>query len=145
LFDKIDPLVDPELGYVYGRNMLCFDPDGIVRTMNSIKGAWLGILGDSQDYVSVLRNHPRLGTDVPRWSKKGIEECEKCEIGDVCQGGYPAPKWYAYGRFDKPSPYCKIFKEVVPNIIEIYMKKSSNTKYNVSELTKDLRSETYGN
>ena len=139
LFDKIDPIVDLDSGYVYGRNMVCFDPDGKVRTMNSVKGAYLGVLGDSLDYISVLRNHPDLGVKIPRWQRNGIEECENCEIGSVCQGGYPAPKWHAYGRFDKPSPYCKVFKKTIPKLIEIYRRKCEDIKYSVSDLTGDLR------
>ena len=111
--------------YLVGRSIFVFDPNGDVRTtlpLRDSKDIIGNVINDNKDYIDVCKNYPDRRKCLPRWSAKDIKECNNCEVRNVCQGGYPIPKYYAYGRFDVPSPYCKSYKELIPQYIELYNK-----------------------
>jgi radical SAM protein with 4Fe4S-binding SPASM domain len=126
LYENFDPRVqDDKSVYLVGRSICVFDPDGTVRPATSLKdAAVLGKLGDKHDYFANMINFPNRLVDLPRWSAQGIIECNNCEVRSFCQGGYPPPRWYAYGRFDRPTPYCRAFKKLIPKFVGIYNTKA---------------------
>lgn len=127
LYESFDPRwTQAKSPYNVGRSLLSFEPDGTVRTSSALKeGYSIGKLGDGDgaDYIQVMSNYPNRRKELPRWSAYGIPECEHCQASVVCQGGYPIPKYFAYGRFDRHSPYCKAFKVLIPKFVDIYRKK----------------------
>jgi len=125
LYESFDPRWTNEKSpYNVGRSLLSFEPDGTVRTSSALKeGYLLGKLGDGIDYIQAMNDYPNRRVELPRWSAYGIPECERCKTSVVCQGGYPIPKYFAYGRFDKHSPYCKAFKALIPKFVDMYRRK----------------------
>lgn len=49
----------------------------------------------------------------------GSNPCASCEWRSVCNGGCPSLKQHFYGRIDVPSPYCRVFKAVIPLMVAL--------------------------
>lgn len=125
LYENFDPRVtDRKSPYLVGRSACVFDPGGTVRPSTCMrKMAILGNLIERKDWIEEMRNYPNRERDLPRWSAYHIPECQNCEVMGVCQGGYPPPRYSAHGRFDKPTPYCMVFKKMIPKFVNIYRRK----------------------
>jgi sulfatase maturation enzyme AslB (radical SAM superfamily) len=122
MFESLDPRVtDRKSVYLPGRSLLVFDPDSAVRPL-SCSGNTLsfGTVLNDVDFIHIMNSTPEKRVNIPRWSMLGIPKCEACDVGNVCQGGNPTPKFAAYGRFDLPSPYCEGLKELIPYYVKSY-------------------------
>ena len=47
------------------------------------------------------------------------DNCRQCQWSLVCAGGCPVVNFGANGSAATSSPYCKLFKAVIPRLIEI--------------------------
>lgn len=45
--------------------------------------------------------------------------CQDCTWRKSCAGGCPLQTRAAFGRLDRPSPYCRVYKEILPRILRI--------------------------
>jgi len=126
LYENLDPRAKGEKStYLVGKSICVFDPDGVVRTSTPMKEiGTVGNLVSPADYFGIMRNYPFRAQRIPRWSAQYIKECDGCPVRSVCQGGYPVPRWYYWGRFDKPTPYCELFKQTIPQFVRIYNEKT---------------------
>lgn len=125
LYENFDPRAKEEKSlYLVGKSILVFDPDGVVRSSTPMRD--IGVLGNlinPNDYFYTMRHYPFRAQRIPRWSAQYIRECDGCSVRAVCQGGYPVPRWGYYKRFDKPTPYCELFKLGIPKFVNMYKNK----------------------
>lgn len=55
------------------------------------------------------------------YKRDGIpEECSICDVNSICQGGCPNDKLLNYENFNTKSPWCKIHKEIIPRLLDLY-------------------------
>jgi len=94
-----------------GRWFIAIDPDGTVRTCNADPDTTVGSIDTIMRMSDVKFSH--------RWSAKNLPECQECEWITWCQGGCPFTRKLTYGTYDKRSPFCSVFKELFPMLMEL--------------------------
>jgi len=75
-----------------------FDKVGTIYDKNP-----LGIIQNEKYHLDYNRK------DLP-------DECSKCDIKDVCQGGCPNDKLFNFGTTKMKSIMCEIYKEIIPRL-----------------------------
>lgn len=66
------------------------------------------------------------------YKRDGIpEECQVCDVRDVCQSGCPNDKFINNGTFHMKSPWCKVHKEIIPRLMDLQRNNKKFKKYNV--------------
>jgi radical SAM protein with 4Fe4S-binding SPASM domain len=102
----------PKNCHACGKWFVAIDPNGDIRSCNADLSTVMGNI-DTHTWKDLKPTH--------RWSAKNLEECKDCEwsTGGWCQGGCPYTRKLAYGTYDKPSPFCSIFKELFPRLKEL--------------------------
>ena len=106
--------------YICGRSFLYVNSLGQIKSCGGNPYSdTVGSIFDWNDPIEKLKESVERG-DSGRWSAKNLQECQGCEVYELCQGGCPLTRRFAYGRFDRKSPYCsgykkafKIFKDIV--------------------------------
>ena len=48
-----------------------------------------------------------------------IKDCEKCDWRYVCAGGCPKITFEYTNHYDKRSPYCHIYKSIIPSVVRL--------------------------
>jgi uncharacterized protein len=48
------------------------------------------------------------------------DSCSRCDWRYQCAGACPLFTRRAYGRLNQPSPYCRVFKRIIPRLIRFY-------------------------
>lgn len=60
-----------------------------------------------------------INLDSPA-SVEQILVCQDCKWRFVCGGGCPFLTKRHYGNFKHPSPYCEVYKSVLPVLVELH-------------------------
>lgn len=95
-----------------GRWLLVFDSDGTIRSCNA----------DMDTKVGSIYTHEFKDIKFhQRWSAKNIPECQGCEWanGGWCQGGCPLTRKLTWNTYNKPTPFCEVFKTLFPRLKEL--------------------------
>jgi len=111
--------------YFCGRGVLSVRPDGSVGPCLRNHEVTAG---------TIYSEHPNqlMRNDNFRWAYKrpdAPQECKICDIKDICQSGCPNDKLATFGRFDTKSPFCEVYKSVIPRLMELRKKYSKRIKY----------------
>lgn len=73
-------------------------------------------LGADNDLLDCVRtNNPELATNVA----SNYSKCNDCPWRTSCAGGCPLQAKATYGEYDHYSPYCKVYKEILPRVLRI--------------------------
>ncbi|MBC8550445.1 MAG: SPASM domain-containing protein [Candidatus Brocadiales bacterium] len=59
---------------------------------------------------------------IPELATKNVldyEDCKNCQWSLICAGGCPVVSSVTNGSAASASPYCEIFKAMIPRLIEI--------------------------
>lgn len=78
----------------------------------------IGYLKDNNNLLQVVWNQNTL----PDFYEKNVteyDECKECKWALSCGGGCPLNNLSANGSANTPSPYCKLFKKMIPKLIEL--------------------------
>lgn len=107
--------------YLPGSRFFSIDPDGSLWGYNGTRD--IGKFGsvESDDFLSNLKTAVSYDL-VGRWSAKDIGECDGCEVRNICQGGYPVPKYHVYKSWNRKSPFCELYKIMIPKFKDLYYK-----------------------
>ena len=97
-----------------GYNYFAIDPNGDVRKCIIRSDVVNNINNKNFSIDKVVEDN-----SWPKYTYKGIEECEKCEYRFLCGGGCPSHKISAYGTSKTISPYCEANKEIIPLLIKL--------------------------
>lgn len=109
---------DIKTPYFCGKNVMSIRPDGSI-------GACL------RDHV---RTHSSIYSETPlqdikqncfEWSYKRTDapdECKICPVREVCQSGCPNDKMISYGTHSGKNPFCEVYKETIPRLMELSKK-----------------------
>jgi len=94
-----------------GKYFLVVDPDGSIRSCN----------GDIETKIGHITTHHKMSdfNFSHRWTAKNLPECTGCEWITWCQGGCPYTRKLAYGTYDKKSPFCSVFKDIFPMLMQL--------------------------
>jgi uncharacterized protein len=60
-----------------------------------------------------------------RWTYKKddvSDECKICSVRQVCQSGCPNDKLITYGKIEGKSPFCEVYKEIIPRLMDLQLK-----------------------
>lgn len=61
-----------------------------------------------------------LNSELAKSSVLNVLECSECNWRHSCAGGCPLQTFATYSTFDSKSPYCNIYKNVIPNVLKMY-------------------------
>lgn len=102
----------PSVPHACGKFFVAIDPDGSIRTCNADLDTYVGNVFETE-WKDIKFTH--------RWSAKNLPECQSCEWsrGGYCCGGCPYTRKLAYGTYDKPTPFCSVYKELFPRLKEL--------------------------
>jgi len=70
----------------------------------------------ADDPLSIIRAD---ATGIQNLSVDEKEDCRTCEWKYFCTGGCPLATVRTTGRYDAPSPYCRIYRTLLPEIIKL--------------------------
>lgn len=95
---------------VCGRGMIRVNPDGTIYTCPRNDQTIQGSVWDDQDYYYKVAPN--------RWAWiKAHKNCHECDLKQVCQGDCPNERMLTHGAWDAPSPFCDVWKSVLPRAI----------------------------
>jgi uncharacterized protein len=57
--------------------------------------------------------------DLHRGDAKNYSDCSSCHWRTSCAGGCPLQTLATFGKFDARSPYCRVYRSVIPLILRI--------------------------
>ena len=118
----LDSLLDmTRLGFLHnrpcgvGQNYIVFDPWG--RTVKC-QMAFEDFVSDSSrpDPLADIRADSGGVQNPPATEKRG---CRDCRWIRFCAGGCPLLAYRTYGSYSARSPYCRVFKALVPEVIRL--------------------------
>ncbi|MEK7657788.1 MAG: radical SAM protein [Patescibacteria group bacterium] len=69
------------------------------------------------DALAAVRNQNQFPSH--KYSINNYEHCKDCNWRYLCGGGCPVLTKLQYGRFDTFSPYCEVFRTLIPRLIRI--------------------------
>lgn len=98
-----------------GRHYLVFDTEGNVSKCQMQMAQAVASCGDNDPLRQIQKS--QIGIQNLAVDQKG--ECHACEWKYWCAGGCPLAAYRATGRYDAPSPYCKIYKALYPEVIHL--------------------------
>ncbi|HRY76824.1 MAG TPA: radical SAM protein [Candidatus Paceibacterota bacterium] len=78
----------------------------------------IGKLQDSSTLLEMAWNQNTI-PDLRGKSVFDYEDCRHCQWAPICGGGCPIVNSVAHGMATKASPYCKLFKNMIPRLIEL--------------------------
>lgn len=100
--------------YSCGNRIVVIHPDGSVhactRNFNSK-------IGDIWSLENPLRHVNEFWWDYHRPDIH--PDCLTCEVNKVCHGGCPNDRMITYGTYAGKSPFCKIYKEILPRLRDL--------------------------
>jgi len=113
IFDSVE-FFRPSLTHCgAGYSYISIMQDGSIRICPSTtKNA--GTVYSSTDIIEQMRKKNFLFITTDK-----IDKCYNCQWMAVCRGGCRLQKLNLYGRIDTPSPYCNVYKKIIPFIIEL--------------------------
>lgn len=97
-----------------GRGLLCYNPDGKIKTCIRNENSVVGTVWDTKSYY--YGDHFQFRMD---WHNEQNPECSDCDVKHVCQGDCPNEKLLAFGSYTGRSPMCEVWKEILSRAIEI--------------------------
>ncbi len=68
----------------------------------------------SPDPLACVRQHEQGVTNPPVQEK---EQCARCAWRYACTGGCPLSAYRAAGSYTAPSPYCRIYQQLLPDLL----------------------------
>lgn len=78
----------------------------------------IGELQDNNTFLEMAWSQKTL-PDLRGKSVFDYNGCSQCQWASICGGGCPVVNSVAYGVATKASPYCKLFKLMIPRLIEL--------------------------
>jgi len=78
----------------------------------------IGCMTDKKTLLQIVWSQKTL----PDFYEKDVieyDECKECKWALSCGGGCPLINSNTNGSANTPSPYCKLFKRMIPKLIEL--------------------------
>jgi len=100
-----------------GRDYLAVTPHGTVARCHMILSQPVGDVW-AEDPLQMVRG----ATDEVGFQASSVEtktECRSCTWRSVCAGGCPLLTVRTKGRTDAASPYCKVYKAILPELVRL--------------------------
>jgi len=73
-------------------------------------------INDQVDILDLVRqSNPKLADTLASDSPR----CNNCIWRKSCASGCPLQTLATYGRYDRPTPYCRVYREILPRVIRI--------------------------
>lgn len=99
-----------------GSNSIAINHDGGISVCGPGISLTKGSLFDEGDLYGNIRCN---NTEFLARNAWDYEECSGCFWRSSCAGSCPLQTYSTYGRYDVRSPYCSIYKAVLPRILRI--------------------------
>lgn len=93
--------------------------DGMVYLCQSrMNGGHIGTVQDSATLLEMIQNQQVL-SDLRTKDVRDYPQCNQCQWALTCGGGCPVVNQDTYGTVATASPYCKLFKEFIPRLVDL--------------------------
>lgn len=74
------------------------------------------VLDANGDVLDIVKSfNYELATSVA----SNYQGCMRCIWRKSCAGGCPLQTKATYGQFDRPSPYCEVYKQILPRVLRV--------------------------
>lgn len=94
-----------------GRTYVVIDHTGQLAPCHMQLGATPGVAADMLSQLSFAQ-----AQNLPVEEK---ERCKKCRFRFYCTGGCPLESYRATGRWNAPSPNCRIYQTLIPQVLRL--------------------------
>jgi len=98
-----------------GKNFLAINYDGSIGVCGMGLTTPFSEYKENIDLLNLLNTH----NVIPTTPRSEIDECNTCPWIYSCAGGCPLLRFASSGTYDSKSPYCEVFKVVIPEILRI--------------------------
>ena len=102
-----------------GHSGISVKHDGTIYLCQSRMNAnYIGTVFDHQDFFEMIKNQ----SSVPSLRNKDVRDyqhCGHCKWALTCGGGCPVVNLDTYGTIATASPYCDLFTEFIPRLIDL--------------------------
>jgi len=115
LIERGNPVVPYNYRCAAGNNYLAIDHQGRISKCQQEMNTPITTIDDIDPLIKIRNNN--LGLKNLPVEKK--ESCSICEWRYWCSGGCPALTKYTYGRYDIPSPFCEVYKAIIPEAVKL--------------------------
>lgn len=99
-----------------GHNAVVVGHTGELALCQMILGKPIGSLLQN-DPLEVIRESSEFG--LSEVSVASYNVCNRCQWRYVCAGGCPILTYRTYGKIDRPSPFCEVYKAIIPRLIRM--------------------------
>ena len=103
-----------------GRDYLIIRHDGKLASCPMTIDTQIGSIEDVDIIETMLRGNFIRPVDATVESRK---PCRNCQWKYVCCGGCPLLSFSQKGTYDTNSPYCHVYKELIPEVLKIEAKR----------------------
>lgn len=100
-----------------GKNFAAIDHEGKIALCQMIFNQSIGNITHEGIIEAVYQQNI-----MPELRSKNVDsylECKQCIWKNVCAGGCSVFTHQQYGKLDRPSPYCHVFKQLIPRIVRL--------------------------
>lgn len=111
-----------------GNGYLVITHDGKLASCQMTLDKPIGTI-DDKDLIETMRK----GNFVRPYglTVEGKNPCRNCQWKYICCGGCPLLTFSQKGKYDTSSPYCAVYKELIPEVLKIEAKRL--IKYGISK------------
>jgi uncharacterized protein len=102
-----------------GTSYIAIRQDGSVSDCQMTMQKSVGNIND--DVIESIRNNSQIRPKGLTSEQK--QGCKSCQWRYTCAGGCALATYQTYGRYDVPSPYCAVYKALIPEVINLEAKR----------------------
>jgi len=103
-----------------GKNYLVINYNGNISSCQMLMHKPIGNIFD-QDIIKILKNKCFVKAEDNLVDKN--DSCRKCIWRYMCFSGCPLLRYYRTGKFNVKSPYCSVYKALIPEVIRLETKR----------------------
>lgn len=143
LLDRVNLLAPHVRSCSMGKSYMAISPSGKVSFCHMLLENPLFSITDTEknsDLLHLLDKNDKEG--ISKFTVDDIETCKNCQWKYVCAAGCPLVHYFKTGEFLRKSPYCKVFKAMIPKLIQLL---ALHTLKFGTKIQPSIKSKYYGN
>jgi uncharacterized protein len=102
-----------------GQSYLVIGHAGTLHSCQMTLGKPIGSVDDPDLIVSMRKGNFIACSSVRERGVEGKHPCNTCQWRYICGGGCPLLTYKQKNRYDTNSPYCQVYKELIPEVLRL--------------------------
>jgi uncharacterized protein len=115
-----------------GTNYLIIRQDGEIASCQMTLEKSIGSIEDDDLIDTIIKGN---FIKPERLTIESISSCLSCQWKFICTGGCPLLTFQQKNKYDASSPYCKVYKALIPEVLKIEAKRLIKYELNIFKQT----------